>query len=116
MVLIEVENVEKTYPDVTKAVNGVCFTIEISEFVAIMGLCGSCKSILRQFFVFLDRQTTVSGDAIRKFMYGKQAQGFLSVNAVGYNLFNLGRHLVSAETYRYFRLRSFASWKNATAV
>jgi hypothetical protein len=33
-----------------------------------------------------------------------------------YNLFNTDRHLFSAETYRYFRLRSFASWKNAAAV
>ncbi|MFT5210503.1 MAG: hypothetical protein ACI9CE_002228 [Flavobacterium sp.] len=33
-----------------------------------------------------------------------------------YNLFNLGRHLVSAETYLCFRLRSFASWKNAAGV
>ncbi|MGK0473118.1 MAG: hypothetical protein ACJAR0_003610, partial [Candidatus Azotimanducaceae bacterium] len=30
--------------------------------------------------------------------------------------FNVARHLVAAETYRYFRLRSFASWKNAAMV
>jgi len=29
----------------------------------------------------------------------------------GYNLFNLGRHLVSAKNYRYFRLRAFYVWK-----
>ena len=46
----------------------------------------------------------------------KQAQRFLSVHAAVYNLFNLGRHLVSAETYRDFRLRSFASWKNAAMI
>ena len=30
--------------------------------------------------------------------------------------FNLGRHLVSAENYRFFRLRAFASWEKATAL
>jgi len=46
----------------------------------------------------------------------KRAQRFLNVHAAVYNLFNLGRHLVSAEAYRCFRLRSFASWKNAAMV
>jgi hypothetical protein len=40
-------------------------------------------------------------------------QRFLNIHAAVYNLFNLGGHLVSAETYRIFRSRSFASWKNA---
>jgi len=53
---------------------------------------------------------------MRKFKSVRQAQRFLNTHAAVYNLFNLGRHLVSAETYRYFRLRSFASWKNAAMV
>ena len=53
---------------------------------------------------------------MRKFKSVKQALRFLKVHAAVYNLFNLGRHLVSAETYRYFRMRSFASWKNATMI
>ena len=53
---------------------------------------------------------------VSEFKSVKQAQRFLNTHAAVYNLFNLGRHLVSAETYRYFRLRSFASWNNATAV
>ena len=53
---------------------------------------------------------------VSEFKSVKQAQRFLDVHAAVYNLFNLGRHLVSAETYRYFRLRSFASWKNVTMV
>ena len=40
----------------------------------------------------------------------------LSAHAAVYNLFNLGRHLVSAETYRYFRQRAFASWGKAVTV
>ena len=53
---------------------------------------------------------------MRKFKSIKQAQRFLNIHAAVYNLFNLGRHLVSADTYRYFRLRSFVSWKNAATV
>jgi len=53
---------------------------------------------------------------VSEFKSVKQAQRFLNTHAAVYNLFNLGRHLVSAETYRYFRLRSFASWKNAAMV
>jgi|TARA_B110001454_G_scaffold105436_1_gene99231 putative transposase len=60
--------------------------------------------------------TRVRERGMRKFKSVKQAQRFLNAHAAVYNLFNLGRHLVSAETYRYFRLRSFASWKNATIV
>ena len=53
---------------------------------------------------------------MRKFKSMKQAQRFLNTPAAVYNLFNPGRHLVSAETYGYFRLRSFAAWKNAAMV
>ena len=60
--------------------------------------------------------TRVRERVIRKFKSVKQAQRFLTIHAAVCNLFNLGRHLVAAETYRYFRLRSFASWKNAAMV
>jgi putative transposase len=60
--------------------------------------------------------TRVRERGMRKFKSIKQAQRFLNVHAVVYNLFNLGRHLVSAETYRFFRSRSFASWKDAAMI
>ncbi len=60
--------------------------------------------------------TRVRERVMRRFKSLKQAQRFLDVHAAVYNLFNLGRHLVSAETYRFFRLRSFASWKNAAMI
>jgi putative transposase len=47
---------------------------------------------------------------MRKFKSIIQAQRFLGVHAAVYNLFNLGRHLISANNYRLFRLRAFASW------
>jgi putative transposase len=60
--------------------------------------------------------TRVRERGMRKFKSVKQAQRFLNVHAAVYNLFNLGRHLVSAEVYRLFRLRAFASWKDAVAI
>jgi putative transposase len=47
---------------------------------------------------------------MRRFKSREQAQRFLTVHAAVYNLFNLGRHLVSAKNYRVFRSRAFASW------
>ena len=60
--------------------------------------------------------TRVRERDMRKFKSMRQAKRLLNAHAAVYNLFNLGRHLVSAETYRYSRLRSFASWKNAAMV
>ena len=60
--------------------------------------------------------TRVRERGMRKFKSMRQAQRFLGAHAAVYNLFNLGRHLVSAENYRYPRLRAFASWEKAVAV
>ncbi len=59
--------------------------------------------------------TRVRERVMRRFKSMRQAQRFLAVHAAVYNLFNLGRHLVSAKNYRFFRSRAFASWKYATA-
>ena len=60
--------------------------------------------------------TGVRERGMRRFKSTKQAQRFLGVHAEVYNLFNLGRHLVSAKNYRLLRENSFASWKNVAAV
>ena len=60
--------------------------------------------------------TRVRERGMRCFKSTRQAQRFLSAHAAVYNLFNLGRHLISAEHYRLFRQRAFASWENATAI
>jgi len=60
--------------------------------------------------------TRVRERGMRRFKSTQQAQYFLSVHAMVCNLFNLGRHLVSAEHYRLLRQRAFASWKEAVAV
>ncbi len=54
--------------------------------------------------------TRVRERGMRRFKSTQQAQRFLTVHAAVYNLFNLGRHLVSAKNYRFFRLRASASW------
>ena len=52
---------------------------------------------------------------MRRFKSAKQCQRFLTVHAAVHNLFNLGRHLISAKNYRYFRSRAFLSWDHAVA-
>ena len=53
---------------------------------------------------------------MRRFKSAAQAQRFLGVHSAVYNLFNLGRHLVSASHYRHLRRRAFASWIQVTAA
>ena len=53
---------------------------------------------------------------MRRFKSHQQAQRFLSAPAVVYSLFNLGRHLVSAEIYRSLRSRAFESWNETVAA
>ena len=60
--------------------------------------------------------TRVRERGMRRFKSAYQAQSFLSTHATIYNLFNLGRHLISANHYQFFRQRAFASWKNAAAL
>ena len=52
---------------------------------------------------------------MRKFKSMSQAQRFLSAHAEVYNLFNLGRHLLSAKNYRILRKGAFVSWEKVVA-
>ena len=45
----------------------------------------------------------------------RQAQRFLGAHAAVSNLFNLGRHLVSAQHYRDLRVSAFSEWDRAVA-
>ena len=58
--------------------------------------------------------TRVRERGMRRFKSVRQAQRFLGVHSAVNNLFNLGRHLVSAKHYRAFRQKAFASWECAT--
>jgi putative transposase len=59
--------------------------------------------------------TRVRERGMRKFKSVRQAQRFLSVHAAVQNLFNLSRHLVSAQHYRDLRISAFGEWGRAVA-
>ena len=59
--------------------------------------------------------TRVRERGMRRFKSTAQAQRFLTVHAAVYNLFNLGRHLVSARHYRKLRIDAFGQWTIAVA-
>jgi putative transposase len=59
--------------------------------------------------------TRVRERGMRKFKSVKQARRFLGTHAAVSNLFNLGRHLVSAEHYRNLRTSAFHEWSRAVA-
>jgi putative transposase len=52
---------------------------------------------------------------ISEFKSVGQAQRFMGTHAAVSYLFNLGRHLVSAELYRGLRISAFADWERAVA-
>ena len=59
--------------------------------------------------------TRVRERGMRRFKSMVQAQRFLSVHAAVSNLFNLGRHLIRAEHYRYLRITAFNEWSRVVA-
>jgi putative transposase len=59
--------------------------------------------------------TRVRERGMRRFKSVGQAQRFLSIHAAVSNLFNLGRHLVSADHYRNLRAGAFGDWAAAVA-
>ena len=61
------------------------------------------------------RERGMRGPASRRFKSIRQAQRFVTAHAAVHNLFNLGRHLVSAEHYRNLRVGAFGEWSRAVA-
>jgi putative transposase len=62
------------------------------------------------------QSTRVRERGVRRFKSPRQAQRFLSIHAAVYNLFYLGRHLVSAIHYRLLRHGELLTWRQAAAV
>ncbi len=63
-----------------------------------------------------NQPTRVRERGMRRFKSIRQAQRFLGVHAAGYNLYNLGRRLLSVANYRLLRLRAFAAWEKVVAI
>ena len=59
--------------------------------------------------------TRVRERGMRRFKSVNQAQRFVTAHAGVYNLFNLGRHLVSANHYRHLRASALNEWSVAVA-
>jgi putative transposase len=59
--------------------------------------------------------TRVRERVMRRFKSTRQAQRFLSAHSAVFNLFNLGRNLVSAEHYRFLRRDAFNRWSEAVS-
>lgn len=91
-----------------------CYNVVRREFVpgAFYGTTqyGNNRAEFRQ------EPVRVRERSIRGFKSKEQARRFSSLQTGVYNFFNPGHRLVSAETYRYFRLRAFASWETAVRV
>jgi len=60
--------------------------------------------------------TRVRERGVRRFKSAGRAQRFLGVHAAVSNLFNLGRHLVSAGHFRDLRRSAFASWSQVVTA
>jgi putative transposase len=59
--------------------------------------------------------TRVRERGMRGFKSAPQPQRFVAAHASVLNLFNLGRHLVSAQHYWSLRISAFAEWSTAVA-
>ena len=59
--------------------------------------------------------TRVRERVMRRFKSTTQAQRFLDAHASVYNLFNLGRHLITASHYRSLKTSAFTEWDSAVA-
>ena len=62
------------------------------------------------------RRTRIRERQMLGFRSAGSAQRFLSVQFVVLNLFNWGRHAMSAEHYRFCRSQTFNSWSAASYV
>jgi putative transposase len=53
---------------------------------------------------------------MQRFKSPGSAQKFLSTHAAVYNIFNVRRHLTSAQTHRAFRAAAMITWREAAKV
>jgi putative transposase len=53
---------------------------------------------------------------LRCFKSARSAQKFLSTHAAVYNIFNVQRHLISAQTHRVLRAAAMTTWREVAAA
>jgi transposase-like protein len=53
---------------------------------------------------------------MRRFKSAGHAQRFLSMHGMIHNIFNLGRHLISARCFHELRVRAFLDWRELSQV
>jgi putative transposase len=53
---------------------------------------------------------------MQRFKSGRSAQKFLSTHAAVYNIFNVQRHLISAQTRRVLRAAAMTTWRDVVAA
>src|SRR3984885_7126693 len=53
---------------------------------------------------------------MQRFKSARSAQKFLSTHAAVYNIFNVQRHLISAQTHRVLRAAAMTTWREVVAA
>jgi putative transposase len=53
---------------------------------------------------------------LERFKSVRSAQRFLSTHAAVYNIFNVQRHLISAESHRVLRAAAMTTWREVVAA
>jgi putative transposase len=53
---------------------------------------------------------------MQRFKSARSAQKFLSTHAAVYNIFNVQRHLTSAQTHRVLRAAAMSTWREVVAA
>ncbi|NPA32659.1 MAG: ABC transporter ATP-binding protein [Aquificae bacterium] len=106
MKVVEALNLEKTYPDGTRALRGVNLSVERGEFVGVMGPSGSGKSTLLHLLGGLDKPT--KGKII---LFGREIQ-----NLPEDELAKFRRQRVAYIFQFYYLLEDFTVLENLTVV
>jgi putative transposase len=53
---------------------------------------------------------------MQRFKSARSAQKFLSTRAAVYNIFNVQRHLISAQSHRVLRAPAMTTWREVVAA
>ena len=63
-----------------------------------------------------DQPTRRRGRNMQRFKGARSAQKFLSTHSAVYNIFNVQRHLISAQSHRVLRAAAMTTWREVVAA